>query len=174
MIEFYFFDYAKAPGLDASSYADFLQALQTTFDTSHFWQMIPGTISSKLCMTWYRPWRTLLLCRRNRHAKLRGSYIERVIERMSFFVIRLSLKLILNILYHFQHPWYWKVLKIFNSIVRLPVKLLSPSGIWNITSFLILMIFISLNRPLLHRSAGFWIRIRALLSDDTDFSTTSA
>ena len=93
---------------------------------------------------------------------------------MSFFVIRWSLKLILNILYHFQHPWYWKVHKIFNSIVRLPVKLLSPSGIWNITSFFILMIFISLNRPLLHRSASFWIRIRALLSDDTDFSTTPA
>ena len=66
------------------------------------------------------------------------------------------------------------------SMERLPVKwlsfapsLLSASGIWNNASLLLLMNFVSLNPPLLHRSVTSWVSVRASLTDVTDFSTSS-
>ena len=70
ILEWYFFAYIKALWLDVSFYANFLQAFHTAF----LWQMLSGTISSQQCMTWQRPWKKLLPCKRNKHANPRGSY----------------------------------------------------------------------------------------------------
>ena len=158
-MEWCFFDYAKALWLDASSYADFLQTLQTAFlcfpFLSDFCQIFPF-FSSQPCMTWHKPWRSLLPCKRNGHANPRGSHIEFITESMPPLLIGWSFKLILNFITSFLAS-----LNIPNafSIGRLPVQslsfaasLLSASGIWNSISFLLLMNFVYLNPPFLHRS----------------------
>ena len=134
----------------------FSKPFKLLFCASHFCQMLSGTISSQPCMTWHKPWRSLLPCKRNGHANPRGSHIEFITESMPPLLIGWSFKLILNFITSFLAS-----LNIPNafSIGRLPVQslsfaasLLSASGIWNSISFLLLMNFVYLNPPFLHRS----------------------
>ena len=143
----------------------FSKPFKLLFYASPFWQMLSRTISSQPCMTWHKSW-SLLPCKRDEHANPRGSYIKLKTESMP------RLKSILNFITSFSVSS-----KIRNALSSrtLPVKsfslaptLLNASGIWNNKPFLLLMNFVSLNPPLLHRSVTFWISVRASLTDGTD------
>ena len=80
----------------------FSKTFKLLFHASHFWQMLSGTISSQPCMTWHKPWRSPLPCKRNEHANPRGSYIQLIPESMPRLVIGWSFKSILNFITSFS------------------------------------------------------------------------
>ena len=166
-MEWCFFDCAKSLWLDTSSYADFLQALQTSFPCFPF----------------------LAYVVRNHYIRAMHDVIQ-TLKKPSPLQEKWTCqpKRIISWTYNRKHAWscHWLIFQInlelyyiilsipenpqcsFNG--RLPVKslsfapsLLSASEIWNNISFLFLMNFVYLNPPFLHRSLTSWISVRASL-----------
>ena len=153
----------------------FSKPFKLLFHDSHFRQMLSGIISSQPYMTWHKPWRSLLPCKRNWHANPRGSYIEHITESMPRFVIGWSFKSILSLLHHSQHPRKSPILFKLEDYQLNPCLLhhRSALGIWSNISFLLLMNFVNVNPPFLHRTLTCWISVRASITDGTGFSTSS-
>ena len=166
-MDWWFFDYAKVLWLNTSSYANFLQALQTAFPCFPF---LPDVVRNHFIPTMHELTQTL---------KKSSSFQEkwacqpkRIIywtsnrKHASFchwLIFQINLELYYIILSIPENPQCS-----FNG--RLPVKslsfapsLLSASEIWNNISFLFLMNFVYLNPPFLHRSLTSWISVRASL-----------
>ena len=132
--------------------------------------MLSGTISAQPCMTWNKPWKSLLPCKRNEHANPGGSYIELMTKSMPRLLIGWSFKSLLNLITSFSVSGKSSML-----FQGLPVKslsfapsLISAPWIWNNEPFLLLINFACLNPSLLHRSVIFWISVAAILTDGTD------
>ena len=175
MIEWCFFDYAKSFWLDASSYANFVQALQTAFPC---FPLLADVFMNHFISTMHDL--TQAVKKSSSFQEKWACQLKRIIhwtESMPCLVNGLSFKSILNIITSFSAS---QNIPNVLSIGRLPVKsfsfapsLLSASEIWNNISFLLLMNFVSLNPPLFHRSLTSWISVRTSLTDGTDFTKST-
>ena len=143
----------------------FSKPFKLLFHTSHFWQMLSGTISCQPCMTWHKPWREpsplqeKWTCQPKRI--ISWTYNRKHAWSCHWLIFQINLELYYIILNIPENPQCS-----FNG--RLPVKslsfapfLLDTSEIWNNISFLFLMNFVYLNPPFLHRSLTSWISVRA-------------
>ena len=128
-------------------------------------------------MTWHKPWRSLLPCKRSGHVNSRGSYIELLTESMLCLVTGWSFKSILNFITSFlasqKMPNALVIGRLLIQFLHFAPSLMNASGIWSNKSVLLLLSFVSLNPPLLHISLTLWTSISASLTDGTDFSTSS-